>query len=129
LLDIELEDDSQDVAGETVRSAENQETDNSKTKERNVNEVESEDNILGKVLATPAVRRIARENNVRLEDVTATGKGGRVLKEDMLAYLQKIADPKVKTEVPSYTSVTGKTVGLKGYTKHMWKTMTKSLVS
>lgn len=130
LLDIELEDDSQDVAGETVRSAENQETDNSKTKERNVDEVESEDNILGKVLATPAVRRIARENNIRLEDVTATGKGGRVLKEDMLAYLQKMsADPKVKTEVSLYTSVTGKTVGLKGYTKHMWKTMTKSLVS
>lgn len=129
LLDIELDDDSQDVTGETVKSAENQETDNSENKESNVDEVESEDNILEKILTTPAVRKIARENDVRLEDITGTGKGGRVLKEDILAYLQKISeDPKVKTK-GAFPNVTGKTVGLKGYTKYMWTTMTKSLVS
>lgn len=127
LLDIEVEDDSKD-AEEIVKKTENQETDSSEDSERETDEMEG--NILGKVLTTPAVRRIAKENNVRLKDVIGTGKGGRVLKEDILAHLQKIsADSKIKTEVLSHTNVTGKTVGLKGYSKHMWKTMTKSLVS
>jgi len=54
------------------------------------NEVEAENspgrrNV--KVLTTPAVRRIAMENNVNLADVAGTGKDGRVLKEDILAHV------------------------------------------
>ncbi|XP_049514587.1 lipoamide acyltransferase component of branched-chain alpha-keto acid dehydrogenase complex, mitochondrial isoform X2 [Dermacentor silvarum] len=41
-----------------------------------------------KVLTTPAVRRIAMENNIRLSDVTGTGKDGRILKEDVLRYIE-----------------------------------------
>jgi 2-oxoisovalerate dehydrogenase E2 component (dihydrolipoyl transacylase) len=40
-----------------------------------------------KVLATPAVRRIARENNLDLTQVPSTGKNGRVLKEDALKFV------------------------------------------
>lgn len=40
-----------------------------------------------KALTTPAVRRIARENNVDLAQVPASGKNGRILKEDMLNFL------------------------------------------
>jgi len=40
-----------------------------------------------KVLATPAVRRIAMEYAVDLGDITGSGKEGRVLKEDILAYV------------------------------------------
>lgn len=40
-----------------------------------------------KALTTPAVRRIARENNVDLSQVPASGKNGRILKEDMLNFL------------------------------------------
>ncbi len=40
-----------------------------------------------KVLATPAVRRIARENDIDLSAVSGTGPSGRVLKEDMLRFL------------------------------------------
>lgn len=43
----------------------------------------------GKVLTTPAVRRIVREHDLDLSQVPATGKNGRVLKEDVLAYLEQ----------------------------------------
>ena len=42
-------------------------------------------------LATPAVRRIARENNLDLTLVPSSGKDGRVLKEDVLNYLNEDA--------------------------------------
>lgn len=41
----------------------------------------------GKVLTTPAVRRIARERKVDLALVTPTGPKGRLLKEDVLRFL------------------------------------------
>ena len=131
LLDFEIDDLTdavRDDAGETAKSAENQMIDNSEKSEISLDKVEPETITLKKekVLSTPAVKRIAKENNIKLTDVKATGKDGRVLKEDILAHLQRISvDPSVK--IPS--SMTGRTVELKGYTKHMWKTMTKSLVS
>ena len=41
------------------------------------------------VRSSPLVRKIARENNVNLTAVAGTGAGGRVTKEDILAYLEK----------------------------------------
>jgi len=52
-----------------------------------------------KVLATPAVRRIAQEYGVTLSDVTGSGKDGRVLKEDILAH---VSDSK-PSPVPEFT--------------------------
>ncbi|MBN4055595.1 2-oxo acid dehydrogenase subunit E2 [bacterium AH-315-K03] len=46
-----------------------------------------------KVLATPAVRRLARENDLDLSCVPSTGKNGRVLKEDALNFLKKETPP------------------------------------
>jgi 2-oxoisovalerate dehydrogenase E2 component (dihydrolipoyl transacylase) len=40
----------------------------------------------GKVLATPAVRRIGRELDLDLNQVQGSGKDGRILKEDLLPY-------------------------------------------
>lgn len=42
----------------------------------------------GKVLTTPAVRRIAAEQGVDLGEVQGTGGGGRVLKEDLLRHVE-----------------------------------------
>ena len=40
----------------------------------------------GKALATPAVRALAREIGVNLQEVQATGSGGRVTKDDVRAH-------------------------------------------
>lgn len=42
-----------------------------------------------KVLATPATRKFARDNNVDITKVKATGNNGKVTKEDIQAYLVK----------------------------------------
>ncbi|MDR5858450.1 dihydrolipoyllysine-residue acetyltransferase [Halomonas eurihalina] len=42
----------------------------------------------GRIPASPAVRRLLRENDLRLEQVPGSGKDGRVLKGDVLAYLE-----------------------------------------
>lgn len=133
LLDIEIEEDEPRVTEKDARSVENHaasQTIHSSDKGRQTDEAESRNGTLERALATPAVRRIAMENNVKLMDVTATGKQGRVLKEDILAHLQKLSTTsEVKTTAPPQRSVTGRTIGLKGYSRHMWKTMTRSLVS
>jgi 2-oxoisovalerate dehydrogenase E2 component (dihydrolipoyl transacylase) len=48
--------------------------------------VESEEDLLRK-RSTPAVRRLAEEHGVDLRDVTGTGIGNRVTKEDLLQYV------------------------------------------
>lgn len=40
--------------------------------------------------ATPVIRRLAREFGVNLEKITGTGRKGRVLSEDIQAYIKKV---------------------------------------
>ncbi|MHA7880505.1 MAG: dihydrolipoyllysine-residue acetyltransferase [Saccharospirillum sp.] len=65
-------------------------------------QVASTDSNRRKVLATPAVRRLAREHEVELASVPATGKNGRVLKEDMLRYLGEL-ESAAQTETATTT--------------------------
>ncbi|CAJ0963437.1 unnamed protein product, partial [Mesorhabditis belari] len=101
-------------------------------------------NLNGKVLATPAVRRLAIENKIDLSKVGGSGKDGRVLKEDVLEFLghikrdsftasieNKRSSPSLSAAVPpkaSYRQLTeDKVVPIRGYTRAMVKTMTEAL--
>ncbi|RUS18904.1 hypothetical protein BC937DRAFT_88190 [Endogone sp. FLAS-F59071] len=93
-------------------------------------------------LATPAVRRVCRENGVDITKVRGTGKGGRILKEDVIKFLegggQEVEGAEVEvrgTEVPCVplfthpvaTLAQDTTVSLSSIQKAMFKTMTRSL--
>eukprot|EP00795_Rhopilema_esculentum_P004973 gene4973-21317_t len=53
------------------------------------NAVVSSMNETKKTLATPAVRRLAAEYKLDLNDIPGSGKDGRVLKEDVLQYIEQ----------------------------------------
>ena len=40
-----------------------------------------------KALSTPAVRHLAKKHKLDINQITATGKGGRVTKEDVLNFM------------------------------------------
>jgi 2-oxoisovalerate dehydrogenase E2 component (dihydrolipoyl transacylase) len=55
----------------------------------------------GPVLATPAVRHIAKQKGIDLSTVVGTGREGRILKEDILQHDQKKEQPAVHTPPPA----------------------------
>ena len=55
----------------------------------------------GKALASPAVRRLAREANIDIALVPGSGKKGRVMKEDIRAYIEGGSKSTVPASKPS----------------------------
>lgn len=86
-IEGESESDSESGAGSHVAESEKNTavdvTKNADESALNPEKVKIQNN----ALATPAVRRIARENNLDLSLVPSSGKDGRVLKDDVLNYL------------------------------------------
>uniref|UniRef100_A0A673B125 Dihydrolipoamide acetyltransferase component of pyruvate dehydrogenase complex n=1 Tax=Sphaeramia orbicularis TaxID=375764 RepID=A0A673B125_9TELE len=102
-----------------------------------------------KTQATPAVRRLAMENNIKLSEVVGSGKDGRILKEDILNFLSKqtgailppapfqdIRTPAAMVSRPGPAGPTGprpvftgkdRMEPLKGFHRAMVKTMTAAL--
>ncbi|CAG8639158.1 17357_t:CDS:2 [Rhizophagus irregularis] len=98
-------------------------------------------------LATPAVRRVAREHNIDISNIKGTGKNGRITKENILNYVAagKEAQPSkesnyilihfyqlfhktiAKTTHPHIEVVEDKLVPLSFIQKSMFKTMSRSL--
>jgi len=88
-IEGESESDSESESGAGIHIAESEKntavdvTKNADESALNPEKVKIQNN----ALATPAVRRIARENNLDLSLVPSSGKDGRVLKDDVLNYL------------------------------------------
>lgn len=138
LVDFEVEDEDEDD-GESSASSSDSDSD----KNIKANDPQPEKNDSPEVsarhitLTTPAVRRIAKENKVDLSKVPATGRGGRVLKGDVLEYLGLVP---VGTNKPHPTllnksskqsrhvvAAVDRVEPLKGVRKAMLKSMTESL--
>uniref|UniRef100_A0A914VJG0 Dihydrolipoamide acetyltransferase component of pyruvate dehydrogenase complex n=1 Tax=Plectus sambesii TaxID=2011161 RepID=A0A914VJG0_9BILA len=140
LVDIELEGEGEDSA-ESVdddKSAQSAAADKSKKADggKSSDEHETSSSFAlhsGKVLATPAVRRIAMENKIKLGEVSGSGKNGRVMKEDVLRFLGHIGPAETTSKAsdqsrPAFAPLSGqdKTIPIRGYTRIMMKTMTQA---
>jgi 2-oxoisovalerate dehydrogenase E2 component (dihydrolipoyl transacylase) len=90
------------VSATTVRQA-------AKTENTDDSELESVRNNRAKALASPAVRRIAREHKINIALVSGSGKKGRVLKQDIEAHMQG-QDEIVQTANPGATTQQANTI-------------------
>ncbi|KAI4725963.1 CoA-dependent acyltransferase [Aureobasidium sp. EXF-10728] len=75
-----------------------------------------------KGLATPAVRHLIKEHNIKVEDIDGSGKDGRVLKEDVHRHVSQATQNILQQE-----SVKDQKKPLTPVQSAMFKTMTRSL--
>ena len=81
----------------------------------------------GKALASPAVRRVARELDINIHQVEGSGKKGRVYKDDVVAYSQSTASG-VSAIVAAGTVIGGTSVEpIRGIKKIMATAMQNSV--
>lgn len=66
------------------------------------------DESTGEKIITPSAKKMIMENKLSADDITGSGSDGRVLKEDVIAYMQEAAeaDKSIKVEVTSTTPKT-----------------------
>ncbi|WDE03465.1 dihydrolipoyllysine-residue acetyltransferase [Thalassomonas viridans] len=86
----------------------------------------------GKALASPAVRRIARELNVNIHEIPGSGKKGRVYKEDVIAFkeggaAQAPAATTTAAVSPAAAEGSVKVEPIRGIKAAMAKAMTESV--
>ncbi|KAF1797434.1 2-oxoacid dehydrogenases acyltransferase-domain-containing protein [Mucor lusitanicus] len=132
LVDIETDEDDDHVAAapqadEFVPDVAVQQP----AKEEKAGNVDRSENS-GSVLATPAVRKLAKDKGIEISSVTGTGKDGRVLKEDILNFGSKAAAPEAvhqETHQSANASSDPATASqpLSMVQKAMFKSMTQSL--
>lgn len=85
------------------------------------------DRNVSRALTTPAVRRLARENSVDLTSVPATGKNGRVLKEDMLNFLAGSSSTEMAPAATAAIAVVNRVEPIKGVKAIMARAMQESV--
>ncbi|XP_065896007.1 lipoamide acyltransferase component of branched-chain alpha-keto acid dehydrogenase complex, mitochondrial-like [Dysidea avara] len=94
-----------------------------KVEESKVKTTEKKKTATAKPLVTPAVRKIASDNNIDITSIKGSGKDGRVLKEDVLWHMK--GDRSIEDET-SQAEANDEIVQVTGYRRAMVKTMTKS---
>lgn len=85
--------------------------------------------IAGKVPASPAVRRLAKENNLALDSIKPSGKKGRVLKQDVLNAIGAPATEELRPSVKEDAAIKSgeRMVALTPVQKAMARQMTLSV--
>ena len=89
----------------------------------------------GKAIASPAVRRIARELNVNIHEIPGSGKKGRVYKEDVIAFKEGGVAPAAVATAPAGQAAPVAAQGsvkvepIRGIKAAMAKAMTESVSS
>src|SRR5699024_7365195 len=71
------------------------------TKEQPEKSEETEEREHDRVIAMPSVRKYARDNDVKIYQVSGTGKNGRILKEDIDRFLSGDQQQDAKTDATS----------------------------
>lgn len=82
---------------------------------------------VGKAMATPAVRNMAREMKVDLSVVKGTGKHGRILKEDLINLKSAHSTPAESVNINPSEHSAQKSVPLSIFQKTMVRTMNESM--
>lgn len=98
------------------------------------------DSSIGIVQTTPAVRKLAKENGIALESVQGSGPKGRVVKEDILAYIhsggrqstpvpqqQQQLQPPIINSPPKVLTLVDRKVPIRGVQRMMVKSMNAAL--
>lgn len=103
LVDIEVEEEGGSSAAQTAPQGEKKVVESSSSsssegsgpvgRTKLSQEVEKSNE---KALATPAVRSIAKRHGIDLNKVPSTGKDGRVMKEDILNFMEGKSKPKTE---------------------------------
>ncbi|PAV28896.1 dihydrolipoyllysine acetyltransferase [Virgibacillus profundi] len=95
--------------------------------------------LINRILATPYTRKIARDNNINIEDVQASDPSGRVTEDDVYRFI-KVRQKPIKSTAVSQSKNTAKEemnkptqtthpdeIPFRGIRKQIAKNMTKSL--
>ncbi len=83
-----------------------------------------------RVFAAPYTRKIARENNINIEDVPSSDPSGRVTEEDIYRFIegkQTEKEPIIEVQPVSSNESTAHEIPFRGIRKQIAKKMTKSL--
>jgi len=86
---------SDSAEAESEKPAEKETAAPTQTEEKPATESAADESSDKRIIAMPSVRKFARDNDVKITQVTGTGKNGRILKEDVEAFIsgdQPVAD-------------------------------------
>jgi 2-oxoisovalerate dehydrogenase E2 component (dihydrolipoyl transacylase) len=82
----------------------------------------------GKAVASPAVRRVARELNVNIHEIPGSGKKGRIYKEDVVSFTNApVATPEKNTQVEAVQTGGKRVEPIRGIKAVMAKAMVRSV--